>query len=58
MFVLKNRNDPKLSETNFYATLCHLEQLPKTINPMALALFLFPDKKIFTVTTPKNPSAE
>jgi len=27
MFVLKNRNDPKLSETNFHARFCHWQSL-------------------------------
>jgi len=32
MFMLKNRNDPKLSEGNFNARLCHLKQLLKNIH--------------------------
>jgi len=31
MFVLKNHNDPKLSETNFHVRLCHLKQLLKKL---------------------------
>jgi len=55
MFVLKNRNDPKLSEANIHARLCHLTQLLKNSHSMMLALFLFSDEKILTVITPKNP---
>jgi len=55
MFLLKNRNDPKLSEANFHARLCHLKQLLKNIHPMILASFLFTDEKMFTVTIPKKP---
>jgi len=40
MFVLKNRNDPELSEANFHARLSHSKQLLKNIHPMTLALFL------------------
>ena len=54
IFVLKNRDDPKLSEANFYARLYHSKQLLRNIHPMLLASFLFTDEKIFTVTTPKN----
>ena len=37
MFVLNNRTDPKLSEVNFHARLCHLKQSLKNIHPMTLA---------------------
>jgi len=43
MFVLKNRNDPELSEANSHARLSHSKQLLKNIHPMTL-----------TVTTPKK----
>jgi len=43
---VQNRNDPKLSEANFHAGLCHLEQLLKNVQPMMLASFLFIDEKI------------
>ena len=39
MFVLKNCNDPELSEANFHAILSHSKQLLKNIHPMTLASF-------------------
>jgi len=51
MFVLKNRNDPKRSEVNYYAKLCYLKQLLKHNHPMTLLAFLFTDENILTVTT-------
>jgi len=45
MFVLKNHNDPKMSEVNFHARLCHLEQLLKNIQPVMSASFLFTEEK-------------
>ena len=50
IFVLKNRDDPKLSEANFYARLYHSKQLLRNIHPMLLASFLFTDEKIFDHT--------
>jgi len=55
MYVLKNRNDPKLSEANYYARLCLSKKLLKNIYPMILASFLITDEKTFTATTPKTP---
>jgi len=55
MFVLTNRNDPELSETNSRARLSLSKQLLKNIHRIMLLSFLFIDKKMFTVTTPKNP---
>jgi len=55
MVVFKHRNDPDPSEANGRASLSHLKHLLKNINPVTLASFLFTDRKIFTVTTPKNP---
>jgi len=37
MFVVKNCNDPKLSEANFSVGLCHLKQLLRNIHPVMLA---------------------
>ena len=54
MSVLKNRNDPKLSEANYYARLCHSRKLLKNIYPTMLASLLFTDEKIFTATMPKK----
>jgi len=51
--VLKNRNDPELSETNGRARLIHSKPLRKNVRPMTLALFLFTDENIFTVASPK-----
>ena len=39
MFVLKNHNDPKLSEVNFHAILSYSQQLLKNIHQMMLASF-------------------
>ena len=55
---VQNRNDPKLSETNFNARLCHLKQSLKNVHLMMLASFLFTDEKIFTVTTPNNTQSD
>jgi len=53
VFVLKNRNDPLLSEVSFHARLSHSKQLLRYIHPMMLS-FLFTDEKMFTVTIQKN----
>jgi len=37
MFVLKNCNDPELSEANFHARLSYSKQLLKNIHSMTLA---------------------
>jgi len=54
MFVLKNRIDPGLSETNFRATLNHSKQLLKNIHPTMLSSFLFTDEKIFGLQWPRR----
>jgi len=53
MFLLKNRNDPKLSELPCKAL--PFKTVPQKYSPDELASVLFTDEKIFTVTTPKNP---
>jgi len=40
MFVLKNRNDPELSEADFHARLSHSNRLLKNVHPMTLASFV------------------
>jgi len=55
MFLLKNRNDQKLSEKNFHATLCHLKQFLKNIHPMTLASFLLADENISSDHTEERP---
>jgi len=45
MFVLKKQNDPKMSEVNFHARLCHLKELLKNIQPVMSASFLFTEEK-------------
>jgi len=56
MFMLKNHNDPELSEANFHARLRHSKRLLQSIHPMALVSFLFTNEKIFIVTTLKIPA--
>jgi len=46
MLVLKNRNDPELSEANSLTKLRHSKQLLKNIHPVTLAgVILFTGKK-------------
>jgi len=33
MFVLKNHSDPKLTEANFHARLCHLKTVAEQYSP-------------------------
>jgi len=56
MFMLKNHNDPELSEAKFHARLRHSKRLLQSIHPMALVSFLFTNEKIFIVTTLKIPA--
>ena len=53
--VLRNHNDPGLSEANFRSRLCHSKQLLKNVHPAILVSFLVTHEKMFTLTTPKNP---
>jgi len=39
MFMLKNHNDPELSEANFHARVSHSKQLLQDVHPMMLASF-------------------
>jgi len=52
--VFKKRNDSELCEENCHARLSNSKHLLKNIYPVTLALFLFTDEKIFTVSVPKN----
>jgi len=47
MFLLKNCNDPELSEDNRHARLSHSKR--------SFSDVMFTDEKIYTVATPKNP---
>jgi len=52
MFVLKNRNDPKLSEANF-VRLCHLKQFLRNIHPRLLTSFFHWQKDTYSYDTEK-----